>query len=127
MVCSLRKPKCVAIYKVTFTRSLNIIGVSLDKDADKWKEAIAKDKLTWNHVSNLKFWDEPIAAQYGVESIPATFILDASVKIVAKFRGDELRTKSSNFWPNSRLNKIKKSPLWRFFYFINNTLKTIQN
>jgi hypothetical protein len=28
---------------------------------------IAKDKLTWNHVSNLKFWDEPIAAQYGVE------------------------------------------------------------
>jgi hypothetical protein len=36
-----------------------------------------KDKLTWNHVSNLKFWDEPIAAQYGVQAIPATFILDA--------------------------------------------------
>jgi hypothetical protein len=47
-------------------------------------EAIAKDKLTWNHVSNLKFWDEPIAAQYGVESIPATFILDASGKMSGK-------------------------------------------
>jgi hypothetical protein len=52
----------VAIYKELHSQGLNIIGVSLDKDADKWKEAIAKDKLTWNHVSNLKFWDEPIAA-----------------------------------------------------------------
>jgi peroxiredoxin len=75
------------------SEGLNIVGVSLDKDA-KWKEAIAKDKLTWTHVSNLKFWDEPIAAQYGVQAIPATFILDASGKIVARdLRGDELRAK----------------------------------
>jgi hypothetical protein len=50
--------------------------------------------LTWNQVSNLKFWDEPIAVQYKVESIPATFILDASGKVVAKdLRGEELRAK----------------------------------
>jgi hypothetical protein len=68
--------------------------VSLDKDATKWKEAIIKDKLTWDQVSNLKFWDEPIAKQYNVEAIPATFILDASGKIVARdLRGEELRAK----------------------------------
>ena len=68
--------------------------MSLDKDAKAWKEAIAKDKLAWNHVSNLKFWDEPIAKQYNVESIPATFILDASGNVVAKdLRGEELRAK----------------------------------
>jgi len=73
---------------------LNIVGVSLDKDASKWKDAIAKDNLTWVHVSHLKFWEEPIAKQYGVESIPATFILDASGNIVAKdLRGEELRAK----------------------------------
>jgi peroxiredoxin len=84
----------VAIYKELHSKGLNIIGVSLDKDAAKWKEAIAKDKLTWTQVSNLKFWNEPIALQYKVESIPATFILDASGKIVAKdLRGDELRSK----------------------------------
>jgi hypothetical protein len=56
-----------------------------------------KDKLTWTHVSNLKFWDEPIAAQYG-QAIPATFILDASGKIVARdLRGDELRAKIRAF------------------------------
>ena len=73
---------------------MNIVGVSLDKDSEKWKEAILKDKLTWTQVSHLKFWDEPIALQYGVQEIPATFILDASGKIVAKnLRGDELRAK----------------------------------
>lgn len=84
----------MAIYKDLHSKGLNIIGVSLDQDATKWKEAIAKDKLTWNQVSNLKGWEEPIAAQYKVDAIPATFILDASGKIVAKnLRGTELRAK----------------------------------
>ena len=92
--CRKENPNVVAIYKELHSKGLNIIGVSLDKDAAKWKEAIAKDKLNWTHVSNLKFWDEPIAAQYKVEAIPATFILDASGNIVAKdLRGDELRAK----------------------------------
>lgn len=84
----------VGIYKELHSKGLNIISVSLDKEASAWKEAIAKDNLTWTHVSNLKFWDEPIAKQYGVESIPATFILDSSGKIVAQdLRGPELRAK----------------------------------
>ena len=39
-------------------------------------------------------WEEPIAMQYKVESIPATFILDATGNVVAKdLRGAELRAK----------------------------------
>lgn len=92
--CRQENPNVVAIYKELHSKGLNIIGVSLDKEASKWKEAIAKDGLTWTHVSNLKFWEEPIAKQYGVESIPATFILDASGKVVAQdLRGPELRAK----------------------------------
>ncbi|MBP6181890.1 MAG: TlpA family protein disulfide reductase [Flavobacterium sp.] len=92
--CRKENPNVVAIYKELHAKGLNIVGISLDKDAKAWKEAIVKDKLTWNHISNLKFWDEPIAAQYKVQSIPATFILDASGKVVAQdLRGDELRAK----------------------------------
>lgn len=84
----------VALYKEFHSQGLNIIGVSLDKDATKWKEAIAKDKLTWTQVSHLKFWEEPIAVQYEVQSIPAQFVLDASGKVVAKgLLGEELRAK----------------------------------
>lgn len=92
--CRKENPNVVAIYKELHAKGLNIIGVSLDKDKAKWKEAIAKDNLSWNQVSNLKFWEEPIAAQYKVEAIPATFILDASGKVVARdLRGPELRAK----------------------------------
>lgn len=92
--CRKENPNVVAIYKELHSKGLNIIGVSLDKEKSKWTEAIAKDGLTWTHVSNLKFWDEPIAAQYGVQYIPATFILDASGKVVAQdLRGPELKAK----------------------------------
>lgn len=92
--CRAENPNVVALYNEFHSQGLNIIGVSLDKDATKWKEAIAKDGLTWPHVSNLKFWEEPIAKQYNVQSIPATFILDEKGNIVAKdLRGDALRAK----------------------------------
>lgn len=92
--CRMENPNVVAMYKELHDKGLNIIGVSLDRDAAKWKEAIAADNLTWNHISNLKFWEEPIAQMYGVKSIPATFILDENGTIVATdLRGDELKAK----------------------------------
>ncbi|ESU28485.1 putative lipoprotein/thioredoxin [Flavobacterium limnosediminis JC2902] len=92
--CRAENPNVVALYNEFHAKGLNIIGVSLDKDADKWKDAIAKDKLAWTQVSNLKFWEDPIAKQYNVKSIPATFILDASGKIVGKdLKGAELKAK----------------------------------
>ena len=73
---------------------LALLDISLDKNKSSWVRAIEDDGLNWNHVSNLKFWDEPIARQYNVESIPATFILDATGKVIAKdLRGAYLRNK----------------------------------
>jgi thiol-disulfide isomerase/thioredoxin len=92
--CRAENPNVVAIYNELHSKGLNIIGVSLDEDADKWKKAIAKDKLSWTQVSNLKGWKDPIAVQYNIEEIPSTFILDDKGNIVAKnLRGDELKTK----------------------------------
>lgn len=92
--CRAENPNNVALYKEFHAKGLNIIGVSLDKDAAKWKEAIAKDKLEWAQISNLKYWDEPIRVTYGVESIPATFLLDANGTVVAKdLTGADLKAK----------------------------------
>ncbi len=82
--CRAENPNNVALYAKFHAKGFNIIGVSLDKDGAKWKEAIAKDKLAWPQISNLKYWDEPIRVTYGVESIPATFLLDANGVVVAK-------------------------------------------
>lgn len=94
--CREENPNVVALYNEFHDKGLNIVGVSLDNEKDdaKWKQAIAQDKLTWSHVSNLKGWSDPIAKKYNVTSIPATFILDGSGKIVAKnLRGEELKAK----------------------------------
>jgi thiol-disulfide isomerase/thioredoxin len=92
--CRAENPNIVAIYNEFHSKGLNIIGVSLDDDAAKWKSAIAKDKLIWNQVCNLRGWADPIAKQYAVEEIPATFIFDANGNMVAKnLRGAELKVK----------------------------------
>jgi peroxiredoxin len=94
--CRKENPNVVALYNEFKDKGLQIIGVSLDKEGDdeKWKQAILTDKLTWPQVSNLKYWNDPIAKKYNIQGIPAIFILDANGVIVAKdLRGAELREK----------------------------------
>ncbi|MBW2961416.1 redoxin domain-containing protein [Mesonia aestuariivivens] len=94
--CRMENPNVVKLYNEYHEKGLNILGVSLDKDGqkDKWLKAIKDDGLTWQHVSNLKYWQGPIAKLYNIRSIPATFILDENGVIVAKdLRGEELKAK----------------------------------
>ena len=92
--CRKENPSVVAMYNELHSKGLNIIGVSLDENLDKWKKAIADDKITWTQVSNLKGWKDPIAVQYNITQIPSTLILDANGTIVAKdLRGEALKAK----------------------------------
>lgn len=94
--CRVENPNLVRIYNKYHEQGFNIIGVSLDREGqkDKWVKAIEDDKLTWSHVSNLKFWQDPIAQLYGVRAIPAAFIIDENGVIVAtNLRGDALEAK----------------------------------
>jgi len=84
--CRAENPYVVEIYKKYHDKGLNIIGVSLDRpDArDKWLKAIKDDQLDWYHVSYLQYWQDPIAREYGIRSIPSTLILDKNGVIRAK-------------------------------------------
>lgn len=94
--CRRENPNVVKLYEKYHDKGLEIIGVSLDNNGQKkrWVKAIEQDGLTWPQISNLKGWKEPVAVQYGVRSIPATFILDKTGKIVAtRLRGKALEDK----------------------------------
>lgn len=82
--CRVDSPNMVALYNKYKSKGLNIVGVSVDKDKTSWKKAIENDKLAWMHVSHLKRWEDPIAENYGVTSIPQLFLLDASGKVIAR-------------------------------------------
>lgn len=94
--CRIENPNVVRVYNKYHDKGLNIISVSLDRpnQQELWKKAIVDDNMDWYHVSNLKFWQEPIAQLYGVKSIPATFLIDENGVIVAKnLRGQALENK----------------------------------
>jgi peroxiredoxin/tRNA(Leu) C34 or U34 (ribose-2'-O)-methylase TrmL len=84
--CRNANPHVVEMYKKYKSKGFDVFSVSLDRPdgKDKWIEAIQQDGLVWeNHVSDLKFWDCAPAADYGVRSIPKTFLIGKDGKIVA--------------------------------------------
>ena len=97
--CRAENPNVVRVYEKYRDKGLSILGVSLDRNASDWKKAIEEDGLTWNHVSNVRYFDE-IAELYNVTAIPASFILDENGVIVAKnLRGAELEAKIAELLP----------------------------
>jgi peroxiredoxin len=92
--CRAENPNVVKIYNQYKDKNFTILGVSLDQTKDAWEKAIKDDHLTWNHVSDLQFWDNSAAQLYGVEAIPANFLIGPDGKIIAKdLRGDALGQK----------------------------------
>ena len=94
--CRVENPNFVRIFNKYHEKGLEIISVSLDREGQKsaWVSAIEKDNLDWYNVSNLKFWQDPIAQLYNISSIPATFVLDSEGKILAtRLRGQALEAK----------------------------------
>lgn len=63
---------------------LEILGVSLDKDRDRWKQFIQSENLDWKHISDLRGWDSEPAAVYGVDAIPTTLLIDREGNIVGR-------------------------------------------
>ncbi len=98
--CRRENPNLVRIYEKYHDKGLEIVGVSLDgstKQPDPkgaWLKAIKDDGLTWHQVSNLKYFQDPIAEAYNIRAIPATFLLDTDGKIIGKeLRGRALEEK----------------------------------
>lgn len=91
--CRRENPNVVAAYQKFKDKGFNIIGVSLDRDAEKWVNAIKDDKLTWTHVSDLQYWNNEVSKKYGIMSIPSNVLLDKNGVIIARNLTGEALTK----------------------------------
>ncbi|MEM6628901.1 MAG: TlpA disulfide reductase family protein [Bacteroidota bacterium] len=99
--CRRENPNVVRLYNQYKDKGFEILGVSLDKDRGQWLQAIEQDDLSWEHVSDLKGWRNEAALTYRVSSIPATFLLDGSGKIIGKnLRGRSLEAKLAELFAN---------------------------
>lgn len=91
--CRQENPNVVEAYekyrkkKFKNGKHFEVFSVSLDRDKDKWIDAIKKDNLSWKYHG----FDEggKVSKMYGVRSIPYAFLIDGEGNIVAQ--GKELR------------------------------------
>lgn len=81
--CRKENPNIVSAWEKYKNKNFEVLGVSLDRNRDQWLAAIEKDKLTWTHVSDLKFWSSDAAVLYCIRWIPMSFLIDPDGMIVA--------------------------------------------
>ena len=99
--CRLENPNVVSAYnkyhnsKFKNANGFEVLSVSLDTKKDLWIKAIEKDQLIWPfHVSDLMGWNNAVAKQYNIESIPSDILIDGNGIILAKnLRGSDLENK----------------------------------
>jgi thiol-disulfide isomerase/thioredoxin len=92
--CRVEMPTLIETYKKYRNNNFEIVGVSLDKNGEAWKNGIEQLGITWPQMSDLKYWDCEGSRLYGVRSIPHTVLIDKEGTIIARgLRGEGLRNK----------------------------------
>ena len=93
--CMREVPYLTETYSKYFNKGFQILGVSLDRAKDPWQKAIVENQMNWIHVSDLKYWDNAVAKQYGINSIPANFLVEAATGtiVATNLRGKDLEKK----------------------------------
>ena len=81
--CRKANPGLVSLYSKYRDKDFEIFGVSIDDEQKAWKKAIAADGLTWKQVLSPGGWDGPVALQWKLEQIPASFLIDQQGKVIA--------------------------------------------
>jgi peroxiredoxin len=82
--CRSENPNVVNAYKQFKNKNFTVLGVSLDKEKDKWVRAIKDDGLNWTHVSDLKFWESMVVPMYNIQGIPYNVLLDPNGVVIAE-------------------------------------------
>ena len=99
--CVAELPNVIAAYGKYHGKGFEIVGVSLDKDKAKLDAFVAEQKMTWAQYFDGQGWQNKLGQQYGINSIPATFLLDRDGKIIAKnLRGEALDKKLASLLAN---------------------------
>jgi alkyl hydroperoxide reductase subunit AhpC len=86
----------IKAYNKYKSKGFTLLSVSLDdeKGKQKWLEAIKKDGLPWQQVSDLKGRDNEVAKLYGIKGIPQSVLVGPDGMILGKnLRGDALLVK----------------------------------
>ncbi len=91
--CIRELPNVLDTYRKHHGKGFEIVGISLDESQEKLNAFTKEQGMTWQQFFDGKVWQNKLAQKYGVNSIPATYLLDKEGKIIGKdMRGEELES-----------------------------------
>jgi len=97
--CRTENKNLLEIYNKYRDKGFEIFQVSIDQSKTSWERAIKEDALPWINVNEPKSWDSEVLQLYGVETIPANFLLDTEGSIITKnLKGDVLDNRLREFF-----------------------------
>lgn len=95
--CREKVPDIKKIYKKYKNKGLEVIGISLDTDKQKWLNAIKKDKQTWiSYCEPTDFLNNKneFTKRFHIYGIPRNYLIDENGILV----GQDLDPESLNAW-----------------------------
>ena len=85
--CVKEQPELKAIYdkhrNQVKAEKFEILGVSLDKSKEHWQKGVARFKINWLQLSDLKYWKSQVAKDYAITELPFNVLIDEQGKIIA--------------------------------------------
>jgi len=99
--CIAELPSVIAAYEKFHPHGFEIVGISLDQKRDALDAFLAKNKaMTWRQHFDGNGWKNAVAVAWGIQSIPATYLIGPDGKIAAVgLRGEQLEQKLAKFYP----------------------------
>lgn len=74
--CIAELPNVKAAYDRLHPKGFEIIGISFDKDKDSLVRFVAEEKMTWPQYFDGLGWKNKLGTEYGINSIPAMWLVD---------------------------------------------------
>ena len=81
--CTEELPQMMELYKQHKAAGLEIVGVNVDSEGAPIQEYISQHKLPWPSIHEVGGLQSSIAQQFGVITLPTTFLVDKSGKVVS--------------------------------------------
>ena len=91
--CRESMPHLKSLYEEFHDKGLEILGISIDSDADAWKQALTEVDAPWVQVLDEtpnKRESSVVAGVYGVHAVPTLFLIDPAGLMVGKMEHDSL-------------------------------------
>jgi thiol-disulfide isomerase/thioredoxin len=88
--CRGEVPNVVAAYQKYHAQGFEIVGVSLDQDKDALLAFTKDNGMVWPQYFDGKGWDNEISKGFGIDSIPAMWLVGKDGKVISTNAREDL-------------------------------------